>query len=178
MWKLVVGDVVLLQAGDLVPADSIIIESSQNFQVGEEVDKEFVECNKSYEVDPFLFADSHVLVGTAKVVVVCVGNSDTCSRREPDELNLTESSDLQKKLKVLANNFTFIGIWSALIILGASIIMLSIQKGVNSELDWKQFVSRLMDAITLTVILIIVAIPEGLPMVITVSLAFCVKLMV
>jgi len=98
VWKLVVGDVVLLQAGDLVPADCIIIESSQSFKVSEEQhdegESEFVDHCKSYASDPFLFADSHVLNGTAKVVVVCVGNSETSSRREPDELDLSEESDL------------------------------------------------------------------------------------
>jgi len=78
----------------------------------------------------------------------------------------------------MANNLTFIGMISALVILGATIVMLSIQLGVNDVFDWKLFLTRLMDAITLTVILVIVAIPEGLPMVVTVSIAFCVKRMV
>jgi magnesium-transporting ATPase (P-type) len=112
------------------------------------------------------------------VVVVCVGNGETSSRREPEELDLSEESELQKKLKIMANNLTFIGMISALVILGATIVMLSIQLGVNDVFDWKLFLARLMDAITLTVILVIVAIPEGLPMVVTVSLAFCVKRMV
>lgn len=65
VWDLVVGDVVVLTAGDKVPADAIIVES-QNLSVDQEncdaiedqADKAVLP--KSVENDPFLYADSYI----------------------------------------------------------------------------------------------------------------------
>lgn len=187
VWNLVVGDVVILDAGDIVPADCVLIDGSRNLRVEEEVWQNKDDAGKNFynwiesekgEQDPFLFADGHVLEGSCKVVVACVGTKDTSSRRDPDMLDLSEESELQKRLTKFANNLTLIGTIASLAILVLAIILLCISLGVSDEFNWTLFLARLMDAITLTVILIIVAIPEGLPMVITVSLAFCVKRMV
>lgn len=62
IWDLVVGDVVILTAGDKVPADCIII-SSQNLKVEEKHDLKNETCAKDVEKDPFLKADSFILEG-------------------------------------------------------------------------------------------------------------------
>lgn len=73
-WDLVVGDVVVLSAGDKLPADAIIVES-QNLAV----DQTFCEAiqertdravlPKSVEDDPFLYADSYIYKGSCKAVI-------------------------------------------------------------------------------------------------------------
>lgn len=68
IWKLVVGDVVILDAGDKVPADCIIIESTNL-----DVQYKDLIVRKDATKDPFLFADSYIYKGTARVVVAVVG---------------------------------------------------------------------------------------------------------
>jgi magnesium-transporting ATPase (P-type) len=82
---MVVGDVVLLQPGDKIPADCIVLESN-NLTV-----KEIIRHDNGDEVDtftssdlkknaaefPFLYCDSFVLAGTCKALVCCVGENSS-----------------------------------------------------------------------------------------------------
>jgi len=83
IWSLVVGDVVILNAGDKVPADCIIISSS-NLEVEEEGAG---TLQKDEKQAPFLRAESFILKGTVRAVVVCVGeNSTRGAEAKPIEL--------------------------------------------------------------------------------------------
>jgi len=78
IWDLVVGDMVLLNTGDRIPADCLVVESNglevQETQMEQtrRVRKQVVSQH-SNSGDCFLFADSLVVKGTAKVAVCCVG---------------------------------------------------------------------------------------------------------
>lgn len=83
IWSLVVGDVVILNAGDKVPADCIVISSS-NLEVEEEGAG---TLQKDEKHAPFLRADSFILKGSVRAVVVCVGeNSTRGAEAKPIEL--------------------------------------------------------------------------------------------
>ena len=121
VWELVVGDVVVLTAGDKVPCDAIMVES-QNLAV----DQEFCEAidepadrtviPKSVETDPFLYADSYIQQGSCKAVITCVGRH--CTRGiEGKKLDTSSRTPLEAKLFNLSKTFTFLGIIGALIIL-------------------------------------------------------------
>lgn len=56
-------------------------------------------------------------------------------------------------------------------ILATSLIVLFIDKAADENLDNDVFVKNLVDAITVSVIILIVSIPEGLPMTVAISLA-------
>lgn len=71
----------------------------------------------------------------------------------------------------MTKTFTFIGIIASFIILVTAIIIQSIQTGVNEEVGGKIFMQKLFQNITLFIVLIMVAIPEGLPMTVSISLA-------
>ena len=60
------------------------------------------------------------------------------------------------------------------IVLGTSLVVLFIQKGVDSGLEGDAFVKKLIDCFIVSLILLIVAIPEGLPMTVAISLAYSV----
>jgi len=62
IWNLVVGDVILLKAGDSIPADCIMIEGS-NCVVDETNHQKSPEVNKSADKDPFLLANSTLVNG-------------------------------------------------------------------------------------------------------------------
>jgi P-type Ca2+ transporter type 2C len=89
IYDLVVGDVIKLQAGDIVPADCVII-NEQDLVVDEskiaedelnkepkwqryEEGKDPERMRKSLIYDPFILSSSLVLEGSATVIVCCVG---------------------------------------------------------------------------------------------------------
>ena len=97
MWELVVGDIIMLEAGDRVPADCLLIEAI-DFQVDEAfyhkdetkmVNKSIPsEDNLEENADPFLLAESLVMKGIGKAVVLAVGD---LSQRNKVELLLNDS---------------------------------------------------------------------------------------
>ncbi|XP_033116574.1 plasma membrane calcium-transporting ATPase 1-like [Anneissia japonica] len=72
--KLVVGDVVSLYTGDVVPADGIII-TAKNLEVDETAPLKSGVKMKKKENDPFLYAGSVVRKGSTKLVVTVVGKN-------------------------------------------------------------------------------------------------------
>ena len=80
VWSLVVGDVILLETGQRVPADCIII-NSVDMKVDEEPEDDKVAHKPKAArdpqgepgADPFLRSDSLVVRGTCKAVVAAVG---------------------------------------------------------------------------------------------------------
>lgn len=121
-------------------------------------------------MNPFLLADSEVMTGTCICVVACVGLNST--RIQVEKKLDTLETDLQQKLFTLTKTFTFIGLISATVILITAIIIQCIQTGVNEEVGGKIFMKKLFQNITLCMVILLVAIPEGLPMSVSISLAF------
>ena len=128
VWELVVGDVILLSAGDRVPADCLVLESSsltveQRIQTEEEIDRKPV--NKAVHGDPFLFADSLVQRGTCKALVLCVGPISSRGPRE-EQINTDIDTNLQRKLKNLEGHFTKYALYSSGVIFLLMLILLII----------------------------------------------------
>ena len=84
VWDLVVGDVILIDTGARVPADCLVIESSElqvqeSISDGEEAENFRVKApvgpddSQNMNKDPFLRADSLITQGTCKALVCCVG---------------------------------------------------------------------------------------------------------
>ena len=182
IYQLVVGDIVLLEPGCMVPADCVLIEGEDVYvdETRYSVDRVRVkktithEDNVSQFPDPFLISSTFVESGSGKALVCAVGAN---SRRGAvdDKLDTTSSTPLQQKLQTLSALCTKFGIIAALAIFAASIINFSIRLIVDEK-------SRELDAIlndlclyfTQFVTVIIVAVPEGLPLTITLSLAYSV----
>lgn len=75
IWDLVVGDIVILHAGDKIPSDCIAIEAV-NLEVQESYAGNLATVEKGKN-DPFLRADSFILKGHVRAVVACVGFQST-----------------------------------------------------------------------------------------------------
>ena len=175
IWGLVVGDVVALSAGDKVPADCLVVESVNLIVDQNKVraDVEHADVPKGAN-DPFLYAESYVQEGSCKAVVTCVGRHSTRGI-ESEKLDTETKTPLEKKLFNLSKTFQFIGIVAAVIILAVQLIMLCIGSGFSdAENKGAIFIKKLVESMTLALIVIIVAIPEGLPMTVAISLSFSV----
>ncbi len=175
--ELVVGDIVLLEAGDAVPADGRIIESvslqiEESALTGESVAiiKESEKLNLSKEEKDIPLGDrknmvymgSSVVYGRGKIVITATG-MDTEMGKIAHLLSNTKESQtpLQVKLSQLSK------ILSILVILICIFIFLFTIIKSYPNLDGKVFINTFMVAVSLAV----AAIPEGLATVVTIVLA-------
>lgn len=81
------------------------------------------------------------------------------------------------KLQKIAEDIGKFGLFSAITILVILLIRFSIEKGTSREWNTKKDLTEMLSYLILGITVIIVAIPEGLPLAVTLSLAFSVKKM-
>lgn len=190
VFDVLVGDVMHLEAGDLVPVDGVFIDGynvrcDESSVTGESrlVTKHAVarafrslqgeDLNKA---NPFILSGSKVGEGVGTFLVTAVGVHSTygkilMSLHEPPEL-----TPLQSKLVRLANQIAKLGIASASILFATLLIKFLAQlqgSTLNSSEKGQQFLQILI--VTITVI--VVAVPEGLPLAVTLALAFATRRM-
>lgn len=104
VFDVVVGDVIIIEAGMRVPADCILIESydvsvdeSPYFEDRESISKKSSSHGSSYEnnhkenPDPFLLAKSLVMTGKGRAVVCAVGKNTQIFEIEGEEDLVDES---------------------------------------------------------------------------------------
>ncbi|KAH9612751.1 hypothetical protein KSS87_018150 [Heliosperma pusillum] len=177
IYDLVVGDIVHLAIGDIVPADGIytsgyhlLIDESSLSGESESV---YVTHDR-----PYLLSGTKVQDGSATMLVTAVGMKtewghlmETLSEGGDDE------TPLQVKLNGVATIIGKIGLVFAVLTFLALSIRFVVDKMVNHEIaHWSS-----KDGITLlnyfatAVTIIVVAVPEGLPLAVTLSLAFAMK---
>jgi len=109
--------------------------------------------------------------GTCKAVVCCVGEESTRGIND-DLVDLSgKETELTRKLDNIGGSLKFVGLISSLIILITSMVVLFIQTGVDADVGGKIFTKKLVDNITIALIMLIVAIPEGLPLTVEISIA-------
>lgn len=158
----VVEDIISLESGDMVPADGVIItgkigvdESSLN---GE---SEIVEKNVTKE----LLRGSVVMSGQAMMKVNKVGRN-TFYGHMAEELKIEQPvSPLKLRLVQLAKFISIIGYIGAAMAFFSYILL----NGIN--------INNIIYALTLSVTIIIVCVPEGLPMMLTLVLSSNMKRM-
>lgn len=177
---IVVGDYVLLQAGDKVPADGVMVngeikvdQSTLNGE-SEDVTKITPKSELDYGKEDDVLAQDRVYRGTivtegeAIVKVVKVGDS-TILGKLAQEIQETVERDtpLKVKLTKLANQISKFGYIGAILIAVAYMFMQIHNGGYGAYFtSWQQPVQDLVDAIILAVIIIVMAVPEGLPLMI------------
>lgn len=179
----VVGDIVILSTGEEVPADGQLLEAvslsiDESTLTGEPI------CRKTTdeaEFDPdATFPSNHVLRGT-KVMeghgimqVTAVGdkteNGKVFEAAQIDDSVKTPLSEQLDGLGDLISKISY-GV-AAAIIIGRIIMYL-----VNMPFEWFHFMAYLLQTFMIAVTLIVVAVPEGLPMAVTLSLAYSMRRM-
>lgn len=183
----VVGDIVSLEGGDEVPADGRILmgylrvdESAftgEPYAVKSEDTSDASE-DEAYESD-FLLRGSIILEGSCLYEVTAVG-VDT--EEGKGALKMRETEDVQTPLNTqlanLGNLITKISyILAILIVLGRIIYFFASGGSVAGEMGWLHFFEYFLHSLMIAVTLIVVAVPEGLPMSVTISLALSMRKM-
>lgn len=187
--EVVVGDIVLLQSGDRIPADGIIVdgqisvdESTINGE-SKEVNKEKV-LGKNITNKNKVYKGTVVYSGYAILKVTLVGENTFYGKIASELKEKTGDSPLKLRLRKLAKTISMFGyIGAVLAVLSYLFSVIVIENGfVLSEIiktitNFRLMVDHLIYALTLAVTIIIVSVPEGLPMMITLVLSSNMKRM-
>lgn len=191
---IVVGDYIVLQTGDMIPADSMIAEGAlkvdQATLNGESKAADKVVVPDSGELDEIattsteVFSEYHLFRGTVVVSgeaiakVMTVGDK-TLYGKLAQELNTEErDSPLKVKLTMLADGISKFGyIGSILIAIAYMSKRIIFDNGMDGTKilkylgNWTNPVNDLVNAVILAVIIIVMAVPEGLPMMVAMVLS-------
>ena len=226
---ILVGDLINIMIGDILPADMILIEGNgikmdESSLTGESdsLRKEpFEKCiemqhdnNSSKIPSPLMLSGTHCVEGTGLAIVLAVGDHSQKGiiRRTVDNAQENSQTPLEEKLESIAENIGWFGMGAGIVTLVALTIRFGISydnhdktykkesykkdlvtaylmnfpyERINKEIyseaniklnDPKSEISEnILNIIMLSVSIIVVAIPEGLPLAVTLSLAFSIK---
>jgi len=124
--------------------------------------------------DPFLFADSFITHGMCKAVVCAVGQNSTRGIMDTVYDTREKQTELKSRLDNIGGSLKYIGLLTSILILAISMVIIIINKAAVEDLGADEFMHRIVTAIIISLVMLVVAIPEGLPMTVTVSLAYSV----
>ena len=183
------GDIVILESGDKIPADGVIVEGEVNVDESsingeaKEILKVSIKHNKIEEKNK-VYRGTVVYSKSAKMLVTEVGNSTLYGKLA---LELTEKepiSPLKLRLRNLAQLISKIGYVAAFLVsLSYLFSKVVIDNNFNLTLikntltNAPLMLGYILYALTLSVTIIVVAVPEGLPMMITLVLSSNMKRM-
>ncbi|KAL1999397.1 hypothetical protein VTN02DRAFT_4581 [Thermoascus thermophilus] len=191
-FDITVGDVLHLEPGNSVPADGVFIsghgvkcdessatgESDQMKKTsGHEVWQRIMDGTATKKLDPFIISGSKVLEGVGTYLVTSVGPYSSYGRILLSLQTENDPTPLQVKLGRLADWIGGIGTSVAALLFFVLLFRFCAELPGNhatSAEKGKQFVDILITAVTV----IVVAIPEGLPLAVTLALAFATTRMV
>ncbi|KAI4146286.1 MAG: hypothetical protein L6R39_003508 [Caloplaca ligustica] len=191
VFDVMVGDILHLESGDSVPADGVLIsghgvrcdESSATGESdamkktgGSEVWQRMIEGTATSKLDPFIISGSKVLEGVGTYLVTSVGVNSSFGKIMMGIQTENEETPLQAKLARMANWIGVLGTSAAGLLF--FILLFRFVAGLSGNTDspakrGQTFLDILIVAITI----IVVAVPEGLPVAVTLALSFATKKM-
>jgi Ca2+-transporting ATPase len=178
----VAGDVVILETGEEVPADGELLEAvslqiNESTLTGELVIKKTInpaDFNKDAT-----YPSNHALRGTTVadghgiMQVLTVGDATEYGKvYEGAQIDSSIKTPLKQQLDDLADFITNASYFIAGLIIIGRLTGYFIEVGSLQVTDWGQFGSYVLNTIMIAVTVIVVAVPEGLPMSVTLSLAW------
>ena len=185
---LLVGDVMHLEAGDMIPVDGVFI-SGHNLKCDESsatgesdvlrktaADEVYtaIDTHRSVsKLDPFIISGSKVSEGIGTFLVTAVGVNSSYGKTMMSLNDEPQTTPLQSKLNVLAEYIAKLGLGAGLILFVATFIKFLVaitgpDKGQTPDQKGQQFLQVFIVAVTI----VVVAVPEGLPLAVTLALAF------
>jgi len=174
--EVVVGDVLLLDTGDKVIADCIVIESFGLVIDEASLTGEADPIKKNSHDDPWVRSGTQVNEGSARLLVVAVGeNSEWGKTMALMEDAGDDETPLQESLEIIATAVGKVGAGVAVACFIALLIKWCVEKNgfPIDEINSNGPVQFFLYAVTI----VVVAVPEGLPLAVTISLAYSMKKM-
>lgn len=167
-----IGDLLVLEAGDYVPADARIIQASQLSAEEAVLTGESLPVNKLIlelpensmlaERKNMLFASTAVATGSAKAIVTAIGMESEIGRIAGllDSAKMPKTP-LQERLEQVSHKLLYLS--------GAVVLLVALLGIYHGE--------KPLDVLMTAISLAVAAIPEGLPTVVTIALALAVRRM-
>ena len=178
--ELTIGDIITFEAGDNIYADARIIEANglkllESTLTGESVSVDKSEKNIFNEKTPLgdrdnmVYSGCTVVYGSGKAVVTNVGMQTEIGKIATmiKDAKL-ESSPFQKQLTKFGKILSIICLAICFVILAIQFIQIGIGHQFSDS-------SRVIEAIMIAISLAVAAIPEGLPLVITITMSIGIK---
>ncbi|KAJ4245702.1 plasma membrane calcium [Fusarium falciforme] len=181
-----VGDVLHLEPGDLVPVDGIFIDGhglkcDESSATGESdairktggiaVYRAMESGQAPKNLDPFIISGAKVLEGVGTFLCTSVGVNSSFGKIMMSVRTETEDTPLQKKLGGLAMAIAELGTTAASLLF--FVLLFRFVAGLkNDDRPATEKASSFMDILIVAVTIIVVAVPEGLPLAVTLALAF------
>ncbi|KAK1931963.1 Plasma membrane calcium-transporting ATPase 3 [Phytophthora citrophthora] len=228
-WNLLVGDIVRVDLGDIIPADGIVFDAKE-IKMDESAMTGESDLLTKNEENPFLLSGTKVMEGLGKMLVICVGENSQAGiiknlinnpaagkKSDPTIKNHTNAniedevyveiatprndavgmkdeqlksgdsmenstgssqSPLEGKLYNLTILISKFAVFVALLVFVIMSIHFSIDTFAREDKPWKSgYVNDYMNYFIIAITVLAVAIPEGLPLAVTISLAYSVKKM-
>ncbi|KAH8697337.1 putative P-type calcium ATPase [Talaromyces proteolyticus] len=180
-----VGDILLLEPGDLVPVDGILIEGHDvkcdessttgesdllRKQAADEVYQAIKNNENLNKMDPFILSGSKVTEGVGKFLVTAVGVNSVYGKTLLSLQDEGQTTPLQSKLNVLAEYIAKLGLASGLLLFIVLFIKFCVELGHYGSPGEKG--QAFLQIFIVAVTVVVVAVPEGLPLAVTLALAF------
>ena len=228
---LLVGDLIMINYGDIMAADILLIEGNgirmdESALTGEsdamkkekyEKCKELLNKGETKLPSPLILSGTNCVEGSGKGIVIAVGEHSQKGiiRRTVDNAQEDSKTPLEDKLETIAEIIGYFGMGAGVVTLIALMIRFgisfaseskeykessrieSIMTGIAYNMPYKAdydenianyidneltdprygVAKKILDIIILCISIVVVAIPEGLPLAVTLSLAFSIKKM-
>ncbi|CAI0430461.1 unnamed protein product [Linum tenue] len=179
IYDLLPGDIVHLAIGDQVPADGLFVSGFSVLIDESSLTGESEPVMVGSET-PFLLSGTKVQDGSCKMLITTVGMRTQWGKLMA---TLSEGGDdetpLQVKLNGVATIIGKIGLFFAVITFAVLVQGLLVRKWKDgSHVDWNaEEAMEMLEYFAIAVTIVVVAVPEGLPLAVTLSLAFAMKKM-
>ena len=186
--EIVCGDKVLLQSGNKIPADGVLVDGKLSVD-NSALNGETEECHKTsadknFQPDEKItgdtFVDKHslfrgtvVIDGEGILDVRKVGTKTMMGRMAGEMQEEEIDSPLKVKLSKLAKNISTFGYIGAIVIALCYLLLSVFNAGGFSEFfaeDFGTVFHKIVECVSLAVVIIVCAVPEGLPLMISIVL--------
>ncbi|KAM7527232.1 hypothetical protein LguiB_030642 [Lonicera macranthoides] len=188
IFDIVVGDIVCLTTGDQIPADGLFLDG-HSLQVDESSmtgESDQLEVNALH--NPFLFSGSKVADGYAQMLVISVGMNTAWGEMMSSitRSSTDEQTPLQARLNKLTSSIGKVGLAVAFLVLAVMLIRYFTgntedengnREYNGSDRDVNDVFNSVLRIFAAAVTIVVVAIPEGLPLAVTLTLAYSMKRM-
>ncbi|MDE7115581.1 MAG: calcium-translocating P-type ATPase, PMCA-type, partial [Muribaculaceae bacterium] len=180
----VVGDIVVVNTGDEIPADGRLLEAvsmsvDESTLTGEPscmktTDESHFDPEATYRSDT-LMRGTKVMEGHGVYEVTAVGdNTENGKVFKESQIDNSVKTPLNEQLDRLGRMVSVSSyVIAAIIVVGRMVMYFT----HHAQFDWLDFIQYALQTLMIAVTLVVVAVPEGLPMAVTLSLAYSMRRM-